>query len=210
MITDRSAAYAAQLESTRRIGTASVCTSGLTSLPSETSTQLAIIDNPFLIPIPPKRVFLLEGPKNMLMIEASPSLKDLPRVVDRMDDVVEKETVEEHLEGTRRAEEGLVLQPWMDMDIDEEGEEGREGEDQVDGELPENHQEESEDEVQYTGTSKRKDSNQVKPEPREGDDDGDNDPLLPHATPLPPKKTRRTVKPRKVGGSRIPAVPEYR
>jgi len=194
--------------------TASICTSGLTSLPSETSTQLAIIDNPFLIPIPPKRVFLLEGPKNMLMIEAPPSLKDLPRVVDRMDDIDEEErdriakTSDVVTSGC--TDGGLELQPWMDMDIDEEGEEGREREDQADGELQENHQEESEDEVQYTGTSKRKDSNQVKPEPRESDNDGDNDPLLPHATPVPPRKTRRTVKPRKVGGSRIPAVPEYR
>jgi hypothetical protein len=195
--------------------TASICTSGPTSLPSETSTQLAIIDNPFLIPIPPKRVFLLEGPKNMLMIEAPPSLKDLPRVVDRMDDVDEEErsrrdkTTDIIVNG--RTDGDLELQPWMDMDVDVEGEEGREGEDQVNGDLLEHQQdEESEDEVQYTGTAKRKDSNQVKPEPRESDNDGNNDPLLPHATPVPPRKTRRTVKPRKVGGSRIPAVPEYR
>jgi hypothetical protein len=195
--------------------TASICTSGLTSLPSETSTQLAIIDNPFIIPIPPKRVFLLEGPKNMLMIETPPSFKDLPRVVDRMDDIDEEErdrtAKTSDVVTSGRTDGELELQPWMDMDIDGQGGEGREGEGQVNGDLLEHQQEEeSEDEVQYTGTSKRKDSNQVKPEPREGDDDGDDDPLLPHATPVLPKKTRRTVKPRKVGGSRIPAVPEYR
>jgi hypothetical protein len=151
----------------------------------------------------------------MLMIEAPPSWKDLPRVVDRMDDVDEEERDRMARTGdvvtSGCTDGGLELQPWMEMDVDEEGEEGREGEDQIDGDLPEHQQEEeSGDEVQYTGTSRRKDCNNVKPEPREGEDDGDNDPLLPRAPPVPPKKTRRTVKPRKVGGSRIPAVPEYR
>ena len=139
----------------------------------EVESEEMLVDNPFVPAVPPARGnwLMIEGPKNMLIIEAPP-LDYLPRVVDRMDDVVEKEVGESDGSGPPVA--------------------GK-----VNGNTPIiSEEDESDDDIVYRGMSSRVD---VKPAAE-----------ILRSIPTSKRKRAAPVKPRKVGGSRIPAIPTYR